>query len=567
MFPGLERVLVTYRSADLEECEGKAALTAAPMSLAPSRPASPAAALVCRAFRDARTRALAFAYVYGVYSWLQAAAYHSTYPTPADRTAFAKSFAGNDAIRLFYGYPYNVVTVGGYSAWRVGGTLALAAAAFGVLATVGALRTEEDSGRTELVLAGVVGRRTAFMSSMGAIAASTSILWMAEFVGFVIAGLPALGSAYLALGTASVVPVFVAIGSIASQLAPTRRAALALSAGAVTLFWLFRIVSDTMRGAAWLRWATPLGWAEQVRPFAGSRPLILLLPLAATVPLLVIAARIWESRDVGAGLLPAADTARPSGRLLSSPTGLAVRSQRGVLGVWAIGIATFGVILGAISTSVSTAGISTNVQKDFEKFGTGSIVTPVGYLSLVFVVFIFAVSLFVCSQVGAAREEESGQQLETLLAQPISRYRWLGGRLAIAAAATVVLSVLAGLATWVGATSQGVHIALTELLESAANCVPTSLMFLGICALVYSLLPRASTATSYAVVSLSFLWYMVGALVAAPRWLIDITPFRHVGLVPAQNFDVKAALVMIAIGLAAAVASLFRFRRRDLLEA
>ena len=130
---------------------------------------------------------MAFTYIFAIYSWVQAAGYRSTYPTLADRMAFARSFAGNAAIRLFYGYPYHVITIGGYSAWRVGGTLALAAAAFGILAAVRALRAEEDAGRTEIVLAGVVGRGTAFGSSLAAIGLGVSMLWLAEFAGFVVA--------------------------------------------------------------------------------------------------------------------------------------------------------------------------------------------------------------------------------------------------------------------------------------------------------------------------------------------------------------------------------------------
>ena len=546
---------------------------ASPATVARPRPPalgaakSPVAALVRRAFLDARTRTVAFAYVFAVYSWVQAAGYRHTYPTLADRTAFARSFAGNAAIRLFYGYPYHVVTVGGYSAWRVGGTLALAAAVFGILAAVRALRAEEDAGRTEIVLAGVVGRSTAFMSSMAAIGVGIIILWLAEFAGFVLAGLPAAGSAYLALATASVVAVFVVIGAVASQLASTRRIALGLGVAAVALFWLLRVLSDTVGGAAWVRWTTPLGWAEELRPFAGARPLVLLLPIAVTAPLLFVAARISAARDVGAGAIPAADSAQPSSLLLSSPTAQAWRRERGVLAVWGIGFGAFGVILGAISTSVSTAGISENMQKDFEKFGAGSIISPIGYLSFVFIVFIFAVCLFVCSQIGAARQEESGQQLETLLAQPVSRYRWLGGRLLLAAGAAAVLSLLAGLFTWAGANSQGVHVALAKLLEAGANCLPISLMFLGIAALVYSVLPRASSAISYTVATLAFLWYLVGAVGGAPRWLVDITPFQHIGLVPVESFRVVAAVIMAAIGLATAVASLFFFRQRDLLGA
>jgi ABC-2 type transport system permease protein len=284
-----------------------------------------------------------------------------------------------------------------------------------------------------------------------------------------------------------------------------------------------------------------------------------------SLPLLFGAARISASRDVGAGLIRAADNAQPSGRLLSSPTAQALRRQRGIFVVWAIGFAVFGIILGAISASVSTAGISENLQKQVDKFGAGSIISPIGYLSFVFIVFIFAVCLFVCSQIGAARQEESEQQLETLLALPVSRYRWLGGRLLLAAGAATVLSLLAGLLTWAGANSQNVHVALPKLLEAGANCLPISLLFLGISALAYALLPRASSAISYSLVSLAFIWYLVGSIGGAPRWLVDVTPFQHIGLVPVQSFRVAAAVIMAAIGLAAAIASLVVFRRRDLL--
>jgi len=533
--------------------------------LTTSRRRSPLTALVRRAFADARTRTIAFAYVFAAYGWLQAKGYHSAYPTLADRMAFARTFAGNDAIRLFYGYPYDVVTIGGYAAWRVGGTLALAAAAFGVLAAVRALRTEEEAGRAEIVLAGTVSRMIAFTSSMIAIALGVAILWAAELVGFLIGGLPFGGSAYLALATASVVVVFVGIGAVASQLASSRRTALALGIGAAALFWLLRVVSDIVGGAEWVRWVTPLGWAEELRPFAGPHPLILVLPAVATVPLLLVAARMSRTRDVGTGLVPTKDTARPSSRLLSSPTALALRRQRGVLAAWVLGIAAFAVVLGAISTSVSAAGISSKLQKEFAKFGSGSIVTPVGYLSFVFIVFIFAMCLFACSQMGFARQEEADQQLETLLAQPTSRYRWLGGRLLLAAVAVCFLAGLGGLVAWAGSASQGVAVSLPQLLEAGANCIPISLMVLGVAALIYSVLPRASSAISYSLVTVMFLWYLVGSLLGVPQWLVDLTPFRHIGLVPTQSFEVEAALVMVAVGVAAATAALVCFRRRDLL--
>ncbi len=516
---------------------------------------------------DARIRTIAFAYVFAVYSWLQAAGYHSAYPTVADRTAFARTFAGNDAIRLFYGYPYDVVSVGGYSAWRVGGTLSIVAAVFGMLAAIRALRTDEDAGRAEIILAGPVSRRTAFLSAMEAIGVGAVVLWLAEFVGFALARLPVAQSAYLALATVSVVPVFVGFGAVASQLAPTRRIALSLTSAVVMMFWLLRVIADTWAGGAWLRWATPLGWSEAMRPFAGTRPTVLILPLAATIPLLVVSARIAARRDIGTGVLRVRDRAAPRLRLLSSPIAQAFRSERASLIVWTLGIATFAAILGMISTSISSAGVSEKLQKQLAKLGSGSIFTPSGYLAFVFIIFILAVCLFVCAQVGAAREEEADERLETLLTQPVSRHRWLGGRLLIAAGAAVVLSFLAGLLTWAGAASQGVNISLPRMLEAGANCLPVALLFLGFAALAYAIVPRASSAITYGLVSAAFLWYLVGSLLGVPKWVVDLTPFQHIGLVPVQAFRPVEAGIMVAIWIAFTLVALGAFRRRDLLAA
>jgi len=244
-----------------------------------------------------------------------------------------------------------------------------------------------------------------------------------------------------------------------------------------------------------------------------------------------------------------------------------VRAERGTFAAWAVGIAAFAVVLGMVSTSVSSAGISANVQKELGKLGTGSIVTPTGYLAFVFIVFIFATCLFTCGQVGAAREEEAQQRLETLLAQPVGRGPWLAGRLALATVGVAALSALSGLLTWAGASSQGVDVSLPKLLEAGANCLPVSVLFLGLSALAYGAVPRASSAISYSAVSAAFLWYLVASLLGVPRWLADVTPFAHIGLVPVQPFRVAAAVVMVAVGLLSAVTALGIFRRRDLLGA
>jgi ABC-2 type transport system permease protein len=520
-------------------------------------------AIAGRAVRDARIRTLAFVYIFGLTSYLQPVAYRHTYATSAERIAFAHSFAHNKAIVLFYGKAYDLLTVGGYSAWRVGGTLAIFAAVFGLLAAVRGLRTEEDAGRAELVLAAPVARRKMYAAAMAAAAMGVVILWLAELAGLTLGRLPVGESAYLALATVSVVPVFTGAGALVSQLAPNRRGALELGGAIVGLCFLLRVVADTSTGAGWVRWTTPLGWAEELRPFTGARPLVMLLPLAAGGAMLLIAARVAASRDVGTGLLSSHDSTRARLGLLSSPMGQALRGERSGLVVWLLSVAALAFVIGVISRSISSAGIPKRLVHELSKLGAGSILHPAGYVAFAFSFFVLAVSLFCVAQVAAAWHEESEERLETLLSLPVGRIRWLGGRLVLAVCAAVAIALAAGAFAWLGAVSQGVSLSLPKMLEAGVNTLPAAILFLGVVALAYAALPRASVGVGYGLVTLAYLWQLFGSLLAAPHWLVKATPFAHVGLVPVQQFRAGDAAVMLAIGLTASVAALAVFSRRD----
>jgi polyether ionophore transport system permease protein len=287
-----------------------------------------ASAIARRVFADARVRTISFSLLFFVAALTQATAYREGYPTIAERLRFARTVGENDAARLLYGAPLDLLSVGGYVSWRVGGTMAVFAALFGLLGAVRAMRADEDAGRAELLLAGAVGRRTAFLAQLAAIGAGAAVLWLALFVSFLAGELPAGGSAYLALAIVSVVPVFVGVGAVASQLAPTKRMTTGLAIGVLVIAFALRAVAAiSSAGLGWLRWSTPLGWAEELRPFADPRPLVLLLPASAAALLLLAARALLVHRDIGSGLLPARDSAQPRLHFLASPAPQATRSQ------------------------------------------------------------------------------------------------------------------------------------------------------------------------------------------------------------------------------------------------
>ncbi len=522
---------------------------------------SPRRALVRQALADGRTRTISFALLFALGSALQSLAYDKTYPTRADRLEFARSFGDNQAIRLIYGVPHDLLSVGGYLAWRLGGTLTIFAALWGVLAAVRALRAEEESGRQELVLASGVARAETFRAALVAIAAGAALLWLALLLGILPGGPDLAGSAYLALAIVSATAVFVGVGALASQLAPTRRGATMLGGGVLAFALLIRMVADTASGLGWLRWASPLGWVEELRAFADPRPVVLAIPALATVALIAAAARIASRRDVGVGLLTARDSAPPRRRLLSSPTLLALRLQLGGHLVWLAGSALFAVILGVVSDSVSS-GISDTLREQLEKLGTRA--TATGYMGFIFEFYALTVALFGCFQLAAVREDEADQQLETLFALPVGRARWLAGRLALSSASMAALGLSAGLLAWLGAAISGADVGLGDMVEAGANCLPVALLFLGVGALAFALVPRATATIAYALVGATFMWDLIGELVDAPGWTLAISPFHHVGLVPAQPFALTAAIVMLALGALAALAAIRLFERRDL---
>jgi polyether ionophore transport system permease protein len=523
-------------------------------------------ALIWRALADSRARTASFALLFAVVAAAQVIGYRDTYPTRADRIAFAKTFGDNNAIRLFYGVPHDLLSVGGYVSWRVGGFMSIFAAVWGVLAAVRALRTEEDTGRLELLLAAPVGRRRFFLAALAAIAIGAAILWLAMFAGLALTRLPAGGSAFLALAVVSPVPVFAGVGALASQIAPNRRLALALSLTAVGVAFALRVIADTTSGAGWLRWATPLGWVEELRPFAGPRPAVLMFSPGVAVVLVALAMAIAVRRDVGSGLLQSRDASEPRFELLSSPLAQALRGERGTLVAWLAGVGLFAFVVGVISDSFAS-GLSSKVQHDLERLGGASLLTPTGALSFYFVFFLLVISLFMSSQVTAARHEEAEQRLETLFAGPVSRRRWLAGRVALAAGGGTALALVAGLLAWAGAASQGADVSLSGMLEAGANCLPAAFLFLALAGLAFAAVPRATTIVAYGVVVVAFIWNLLGELLGAPGWTLGLSPFQHVGLVPIHSFRLSAAVAMLAIAACAVLASIAVFERRDLASA
>lgn len=516
--------------------------------------------------------ALAWAIVFAITCASTITGYASAYPHTVDRLRLAQSLARSGGLQAVFGAARHIETIGGFTAWRTLAFLPLVAGLWGLLAAARALRGEEEEGRFELVLATPIDRRRALYVVVVGLILCAAIVWAGTalaltLVGAAGYGLPLAGSLYLALALVMPAVLFIAVGALVSELSSTRRLAVTLGSAIFGLAFIVRVAADSSPSLSALRWATPLGWIEELRPLTGARPLALLPIAALCVGSLVLAGVLASRRDLGAGTLHSSEEAQPRLMLLRSASTQAFRSERGHAIGWATGLALTGLFFGLIAKSVAQVVSSSGAaRKATEHFGRIDVATAAGYLGLIFLFIVVAVCVYAANQAGATREEEASGRLDALLTQPVARERWLAARLFVSLMCLLTAILSAVLLCWIGAAAQSSGIPLSKMLEAGLNAVALGLLFLGLGTLVFGFVPRLTASLTLGLVAGTFLLEMVGSVVKAPSWLLDLSPFHHLSLAPAASLDVTATLAMVAVAAFAALLGMLAFARRDLAE-
>jgi ABC-2 type transport system permease protein len=509
-------------------------------------------------------------YVFGVFVASTALGYAATYKTQTERDHLAATFGTNAAIEALIGPAHQIQTVAGFTAWRSLGVLSIAGAVWGLLAGTRLLRGEEEAGRWEVLLVGHTTRRGAARQALVGLAAGAATLWTVTALVTAVVGRSSkvdvgLGSAlYLALALVASAVLFLAVGALASQLSATRRQAATYAGAVLGLSYALRLLADSRAGLGWLRWATPLGWVEMLRPVVSANPLPLLPIVGLTLAMVALTVSLAGARDLGASVLPDRSSAPARTGLLSGPIGLAVRLARPTIAGWMVAIGAFALLIGFIAKAAgSVITDSSSAQKAISRLG-GVGTGPDLFLGVTFLIVALLVSLIAAGQVVAVRTEEGTGQLDNLLVRPISRWRWLVGRFIVTAAVLAAGGLVAGVFSWLGQASQHSGVSVATLLDAGANVVPPAICLLGIGVLALGLWPRATSAVTYGLLAWSFLVDLVGGLAGLNHWLLDTSFLHQMAAAPAQPPNWTTGGVMVVGGIVAAAAGVVAFTHRDL---
>lgn len=485
----------------------------------------------------------------------------AVYPSEADRAGLAASIMASPAQRALYGPVYND-SLGAVGIWKAGIFHLLIAVAV-ILTVIRHTRAEEETGRSELVGSAVVGRAaglTAALLLTGGAAIGTGVIGAA---GLLTTGVPAAGSLAFGAALAGSGLVFTAAAAVAAQLSASARVCRGVAFAVLGAAFAARAVGDVGSGA--LSWLSPLGWALQVRPYAGERWWVLLLPLLSTVVLGAVAYRLQARRDVGAGLLPDRPGPAAAAPALSGAVGLAWRLDRGSVLVWTVGLLLYGLLVGSVTHGIADElGDSTAAHDVVARLG-GTAELEAAFLAVAFTTLAMVAAAFAVSLALRLHQEETDGRAEKILAGAVSRTRWLASHLVFAAGAPAVALLCCGVVTGLvyGVAAGDVAGALGTVVGTAAAQVPAVWLLVALTLALFGVLPRFTPAV-WAVLVGFVAVYLLGSLSTVPQWLLDLEPFAHVPRVGAGDFTAVSLTWLVLIDGVLAAVGIVAFQRRDL---
>lgn len=497
------------------------------------------------------------------------------YPTAAERREFAVTTAKSPVALATNGL-ISGDSVGAVTASQTVMLMSVAAALMSILLVVRHTRQNEETGRAELIEAAVVGRK-ALLTAALVVAVGANLVLAVLIAGVLVAqGFALGGSVLLGLGVGGAGIVFAAVAAVAAQVTDGARVANGASGGILGAAFLLRAIGD-MSGsvsddgirvtAGWVSWLSPIGWAEQTRPYDVDAWWVLGLFVAAAVVGIAAAFALTERRDVGAGLFATRPGPARAASWLPTVLGSAWRIQRGTLLWWGFGIGVIALAYGAIGDQIDDfLGEGDEAADLMAKLGGGTSDMVDAYFAAIFGMMAIGVAAYAVQALLRMRGEESAGRLESVLATAVGKPRWVLAHVTLVVGGVIALQVLTGVATGL---AYGLVVGnplgeMGDLTVAALAYTPAVLVVAGAAVLLFGAVPTLSPALSWAVLAVCLITGLLGSLLGLPEAVKKASPFSHVPAVPAATVTAAPLVWLTLVAIALAASGIALFRRRDL---
>lgn len=444
----------------------------------------------------------------------------------------------------------------------------LALAIFSVLHMVRHTRAEEETGRSELVRAAVVGRHAPAVAALTTLVVAQAVIAVLSAFAMVAVGdLAVVDSLAMTVGSALSAMVFGAVALVACQVFAGGRAAVGASLAVFGAAFVVRAAGDMREtGGSALSWFSPIAWAQQMRAFVDLRWWPALLSVVALVVLVVVASALASRRDFGGGLVagrPGRAEARAS---LRSPFALAWLQQRGALLYSCLGLGLLWFASGTLLPEVGSM-IGDLVAENpaiAQVFGADGTELSVAFVAVMILYAALCCAGYAVVMAQRPKVEETSGRAEVVFSHPVSRYRWLGAQVLVAGLGTAVLLAVSVYATWLGAVAVGWDDqTFGDYTTVVWTYLPALAVFLGLVVALYGWVPRL-TGLAWALLAYTFVIGMFGGLLDLPDWAFRLSPFDWVPAAFSGEFSAGDVAVLWGAAVVLGVLGFVGFRRRDL---
>jgi ABC-2 type transport system permease protein len=430
-------------------------------------------------------------------------------------------------------------------------------------------RTEEASGRNELILGRPVGRyanlsAALILSCGGSLLAG--LLTAAVLMGN---GLAGSGSLLAGLTLAASGCIFAGVGGLCSQIFEHSGSARGCVFGVYMLTMVAMVINNMGGGYTGWAWLAPEAWFRITVPFGGNYSWKLLIFIVLSALPMMLSYMLLVRRDMGAGLIAQKEGSADASPRFNSPLALAWRQHKGSILVWAIGMAWLGGIMGLGTPNISEATSSTFAHMNAL---WASAIVKLGNQEAFMAILIYmlglmgGLSVFAITTVQRLRQEEKEHYAEMVLSRPVSRVKWMGSYLAVAFAGSALILLALGLASGLGwSVAAGDFSHFLRVVGMSLSKIPSVWTMIGIAALLYGWLPRIGSVLNWLILGawifIEMLWEAGIAEWSAMQW----TPFAYAHyIIPIQELPLVPLIVLTVIAAALTWLGGIGLRRRSI---
>lgn len=494
-----------------------------------------------------------------------AAAFPELYATAAERQAAGDTM--NSPAGLAFTGPAHYLSDYNYGSMlshQMLGFMVIMVGLMSVLMVARHTRTEEETGRAELVRAAVVGRHAQLAAALiltVAVNIALALLLTLSLGSLGLDGVTWDGSLLYGAAHAAAGITFAGVAAVTVQITQHSRGASGMGLAIVGAAYLVRAAGDSADSG--LSWASPIGWAQQTFAYLDNRWWPLLLNLSAAAALAAIGFALSVRRDLGAGLRATRRGRPEASRALTTPFGFALRLHRGMLIGFAVGMAVLGMSYGPFLGDVEEMFQDVEVFTEaMAQLGGATFVDS--FIAMIMTVIAIVAAIYVVITTLRPRSEENSGRAEPVVATGLSRTGWLGSHLTVALLGGPVMILLAGLTlAATGAPTVDESGLFGEIVAASAAYIPALWVTAGLAVALVGWFPRASALAWLVVVYGGVVGYF-GTILQFPDWMNNLSPFGHIPRIPVEDFSWAPLLILTAIAAGLIAVGLYGFRRRDL---